>query len=205
MKKGKFITIDGVEGAGKSTQIAFICSYLHRKGIDVVKTREPGGTDLGEQIRSLLLGLDNEGMHSDTELLLMFSARNELIQNKIKPALAEGKWVVSDRFTDASFAYQGGGRQLNLNRISELESWVLGKFQADLTLLLDVGVDVGMTRIESRQSKDRIEKEEREFFERVRSAFIDRSKLYPERIKLIDASQSIEQVQQQIQLFIEAL
>ena len=152
-----------------------------------------------------MLGLDNEGMHSDTELLLMFSARNELIQNKIKPALAEGKWVVSDRFTDASFAYQGGGRQLNLNRISELESWVQGKFQADLTLLLDVGVDIGMTRIESRQSKDRIEKEEREFFERVRSAFIDRSKLYPERIKLIDASQSIEQVQQQIQLFIEAL
>jgi dTMP kinase len=151
------------------------------------------------------LGLDNEGMHSDTELLLMFSARNELIQNKIKPALAEGKWVVSDRFTDASFAYQGGGRLLNLDRISELESWVQGKFQADLTLLLDVGVDIGMTRIESRKSKDRIEKEEREFFERVRSVFIDRSKLYPERIKLIDASQSIEQVQQQIQLFIEAL
>ena len=144
-------------------------------------------------------------MHSDTELLLMFSARNELIQNKIKPALSEGKWVVSDRFTDASFAYQGGGRQLNLNRISDLESWVQGKFQADLTLLLDVGVDIGMTRIESRKSKDRIEKEEREFFERVRSVFIDRSKLYPERIKLIDASQSIEQVQQQIQLFIEAL
>jgi len=205
MKKGKFITIDGVEGAGKSTQIAFICDYLHRKGIDVVKTREPGVTDLGEKIRSLLLGIDNEGMHSDTELLLMFSARNELIQNKIKPALSEGKWVVSDRFTDASFAYQGGGRQLNLNRISELESWVQDKFQADLTLLLDVGVDIGMTRIESRQSKDRIEKEEREFFERVRSVFIDRSKLYPERIKLIDASQSIEQVQQKIQLYVEAL
>ena len=152
-----------------------------------------------------MLGLDNEGMHSDTELLLMFSARNELIQNKIKPALSEGKWVVSDRFTDASFAYQGGGRQLNLNRISELESWVQGKFQADLTLLLDVGVDIGMTRIESRKSKDRIEKEERKFFERVRSVFIDRSKLYPERIKLIDASQSIEQVQQKIQLYIEAL
>ena len=144
-------------------------------------------------------------MHSETELLLMFSARNELIQNKIKPASNAGKWVVSDRFTDASFAYQGGGRQLNLNRISELESWVQGKFQADLTLLLDVGVDIGMTRIESRKSKDRIEKEERDFFERVRSVFIDRSKLYPERIKLIDASKSIEQVQQQIQLFIEAL
>jgi dTMP kinase len=135
----------------------------------------------------------------------MFSARNELIQNKIKPALAGGKWVVSDRFTDASFAYQGGGRLLNLDRISELESWVQGKFQADLTLLLDVDVDIGMTRIESRKLKDRIEKEKREFFERARSVFIDRSKLYPERIKLIDASKSIKQVQQQIQLFIEAL
>ena len=205
MKKGKFISIDGVEGAGKSTQIDFVCDYLHRKGIDVVKTREPCGTDLGEKIRSLLFGLDNEGMHSDTELLLMFSSRNELIQNKIKPALDAGKWVISDRFTDASFAYQGGGRELNLDRISELESWVQVKFQADLTLLLDVGVDIGMTRIESRKSKDRIEKEERDFFERVRSVFIDRSKLYPERIKLIDASQSIEQVQKQIQLFIEAL
>jgi dTMP kinase len=205
MSKGKFITIDGVEGAGKSTQIDLICSYLHRKGIKVVRTREPGGTDLGEKIRSLLLDVDNKEMHSDTELLLMFSSRNELIQNKIIPALDKGHWVVSDRFTDASFAYQGGGRMLDLDRISKLESWVLGEFQPDLTLLLDVSVDIGMTRIEARAAKDRIELEERAFFERVRSVFIDRSKSYPERIKLIDASGSISEIHTKIKLFLDSL
>ena len=205
MNKGKFITIDGVEGAGKSTQIDFICSYLHRKGIEVVRTREPGGTDLGEKIRSLLLDVDNKEMHSDTELLLMFSSRNELIQNKIIPALNKGSWVVSDRFTDASFAYQGGGRMLDLNRISKLESWVLGEFQPNLTLFLDVSVDVGMQRVEARAAKDRIELEERAFFERVRSVFIDRSKSYPERIKLIDASGSISEIHNNIKLFLDVL
>jgi len=205
MSKGKFITIDGVEGAGKSTQIDLICSYLHRKGIEVVRTREPGGTDLGEKIRSLLLDVDNKEMHSDTELLLMFSSRNELIQNKIIPALDKGHWVVSDRFTDASFAYQGGGRMLDLDRISKLESWVLGEFQPDLTLLLDVSVDIGMTRIEARAAKDRIELEERGFFERVSSVFIDRAKSYPERIKLIDASGSISEIHTKIKLFLDSL
>lgn len=205
MSKGKFITIDGVEGSGKSTQIDLICSYLQRKGIDVVRTREPGGTDLGEKIRSLLLDVDNKEMHSDTELLLMFSSRNELIQNKIIPALNKGSWVVSDRFTDASFAYQGGGRMLDLNRISKLESWVLGEFQPNLTLFLDVSVDVGMQRVEARAAKDRIELEERAFFERVRSVFIDRSKSYPERIKLIDASGSISEIHNNIKLFLDVL
>ena len=205
MDKGKFITIDGVEGSGKSTQIDLICSYLQRKGIDVVRTREPGGTDLGEKIRSLLLDVDNKEMHSDTELLLMFSSRNELIQNKIIPALNKGSWVVSDRFTDASFAYQGGGRMLDLNRISKLESWVLGEFQPNLTLFLDVSVDVGMQRVEARAAKDRIELEERAFFERVRSVFIDRSKSYPERIKLIDASGSISEIHNNIKLFLDVL
>jgi dTMP kinase len=205
MNKGKFITIDGVEGSGKSTQIDLICSYLQRKGIDVVRTREPGGTDLGEKIRSLLLDVDNKEMHSDTELLLMFSSRNELIQNKIIPALNKGSWVVSDRFTDASFAYQGGGRMLDLNRISKLESWVLGEFQPNLTLFLDVSVDIGMQRVEARAAKDRIELEERAFFERVRSVFIDRSKSYPERIKLIDASGSISEIHNNIKLFLDVL
>ena len=205
MNKGKFITIDGVEGSGKSTQIDLICSYLQRKGIDVVRTREPGGTDLGEKIRSLLLDVDIKEMHSDTELLLMFSSRNELIQNKIIPALNKGSWVVSDRFTDASFAYQGGGRMLDLNRISKLESWVLGEFQPNLTLFLDVSVDVGMQRVEARAAKDRIELEERAFFERVRSVFIDRSKSYPERIKLIDASGSISEIHNNIKLFLDVL
>jgi len=205
MKQGKFITIDGVEGAGKSTQIEYICSYLQKKSIEVVRTREPGGTDLGEKIRALLLGVETGAMHSDTELLLMFSARNEHIQNKIKPAIAEGKWVVSDRFTDASFAYQGGGRSLDLSRIEALENWVQGEFRPDLTLLLDLSVDIGMKRIEARSAKDRIELEERAFFERVRQVFIDRSKQFPERIKLVDASVQIDQVSQQIHSYLEQL
>ena len=205
MNKGRFITIDGVEGAGKSTQIDLICSYLQRKGIKVVRTREPGGTDVGEKIRSVLLDVDNREMHSDTELLLMFSSRNELIQNKIIPALDNGSWVVSDRFTDASFAYQGGGRMLNLDRIAKLEDWVLGDFQPDLTLLLDISVEEGMTRIEARAAKDRIELEERAFFERVRSVFISRSEAFPERIKLIDASGAIDDVHEKIRLLVDSI
>ena len=205
MNKGRFITIDGVEGAGKSTQIDLICSYLQRKGIEVVRTREPGGTDIGEKIRSVLLDVDNEEMHSDTELLLMFSSRNELIQNKIIPALDNGSWVVSDRFTDASFAYQGGGRMLDLERIAKLEDWVLGDFQPDLTLLLDISVEEGMTRIEARAAKDRIELEERAFFERVRSVFISRSEAFPERIKLIDASGTIDNVHEKIRLLVDSI
>ena len=205
MTKGKFITIDGVEGAGKSTQIDLICSYLHQKGIEVVRTREPGGTAVGEKIRSVLLDIENQEMHSDTELLLMFSSRNELIQNKIIPALNEGFWVVSDRFTDASFAYQGGGRMLNLDRIDKLADWVLGDFKPDLTLFLDVSVEVGMERIESRAAKDRIELEERAFFERVRSVFVSRSEAFPDRIKLIDANDSVEGIQSKIRAYIDLL
>ena len=205
MNKGRFITIDGVEGAGKSTQIDLICSYLQRKGIKVVRTREPGGTDVGEKIRSVLLDVDNQEMHSDTELLLMFSSRNELIQNKIIPALNNGSWVVSDRFTDASFAYQGGGRMLNLDRIAKLEEWVLGDFQPDLTLLLDISVEIGMTRIEARAAKDRIELEERAFFERVRSVFISRSEAFPNRIKLIDASGTINDIHEKIRLLVDSI
>ena len=205
MSKGRFITIDGVEGAGKSTQIDLICSYLQRKGIDIVRTREPGGTDVGEKIRSVLLDVDNQEMHSDTELLLMFSSRNELIQNKIIPALNNGSWVVSDRFTDASFAYQGGGRMLNLDRISKLEEWVLGDFKPDLTLLLDINVELGMMRIEARAAKDRIELEERAFFERVRSVFISRSEAFPERIKLIDASGTIDDIHEKIKLLVDSI
>ena len=205
MTKGKFITIDGVEVAGKSTQIDLICSYLHQKGIEVVRTREPGGTAVGEKIRSVLLDVENQEMHSDTELLLMFSSRNELIQNKIIPALNEGFWVVSDRFTDASFAYQGGGRMLNLDRIDKLADWVLGDFKPDLTLLLDVSVEVGMERIESRAAKDRIELEERAFFERVRSVFVSRSEAFPDRIKLIDANDSVDGIQSKIRAYIDLL
>lgn len=188
-----------------STQIDLICSYLHQKGIEVVRTREPGGTAVGEKIRSVLLDVENQEMHSDTELLLMFSSRNELIQNKIIPALNEGFWVVSDRFTDASFAYQGGGRMLNLDRIDKLADWVLGDFKPDLTLFLDVSVEVGMERIESRAAKDRIELEERAFFERVRSVFVSRSEAFPDRIKLIDANDSVEGIQSKIRAYIDLL
>ena len=205
MNRGKFITIDGVEGAGKSTQIDLVCEHLIEKGIKVVRTREPGGTEVGEKIRSVLLDVENQEMHSDTELLLMFSSRNELIQNKIIPALEEGCWVVSDRFTDASFAYQGGGRMLNLDRISKLADWVLGGFKPDLTFLLDVTVEVGMQRIETRAAKDRIELEERAFFERVRSVFIQRSEAFPERIKLIDATASVNDIQSKIRVLIDSL
>lgn len=205
MNRGKFITIDGVEGAGKSTQIDLVCEHLIQKGIKVVRTREPGGTEVGEKIRSVLLDVENQEMHSDTELLLMFSSRNELIQNKIIPALEEGCWVVSDRFTDASFAYQGGGRMLNLDRISKLADWVLGDFKPDLTFLLDVTVEVGMQRIETRATKDRIELEERAFFERVRSVFIQRSEAFPERIKLIDATASVNDIQSKIRVLIDSL
>ena len=205
MNRGKFITIDGVEGAGKSTQIDLVCEHLIQKGIKVVRTREPGGTEVGEKIRSVLLDVENQEMHSDTELLLMFSSRNELIQNKIIPALEEGCWVVSDRFTDASFAYQGGGRMLNLDRISKLADWVLGDFKPDLTFLLDVTVEVGMQRIEIRAAKDRIELEERAFFERVRSVFIQRSEAFPERIKLIDATASVNDIQSKIRILIDSI
>ena len=205
MNRGKFITIDGVEGAGKSTQIDLVCEHLIQKGIKVIRTREPGGTEVGEKIRSVLLDVENQEMHSDTELLLMFSSRNELIQNKIIPALEEGCWVVSDRFTDASFAYQGGGRMLNLDRISKLADWVLGDFKPDLTFLLDVTVEVGMQRIETRAAKDRIELEERAFFERVRSVFIQRSEAFPERIKLIDATASVNEIQSKIRVLIDSL
>ena len=205
MERGKFITIDGVEGAGKSTQITFICDYLKAKGVNVILTREPGGTDVGEKIRTLLLSNSTGEMHADTELLLMFAARNEHIQNKIMPALKQGDWVLSDRFTDASYAYQGGGRGLDVSRIVQLEQWVLQDFTPDMTLLLDVPVEIGMSRVESRGKKDRIELEATDFFNRVRQAYIDRSEQFPDRIKLIDSSQTVEHTRQQIKVILDSL
>ncbi len=204
MQKGKFITVDGVEGAGKSTQINFICQHLKGKGINVILTREPGGTEISEKIRELLLSTDSK-MHSDTELLLMFAARNEHIYSKILPTLETGDWVLSDRFTDASYAYQGGGRGLDINRIAQLEKWVVQGFTPDMTLLLDVPVDIGMQRVESRGAKDRIEQESLDFFNRVREAYIARSEQYPQRIKLINASESVDNTSNQIQAILNTL
>ena len=205
MQTGKFITIDGVEGAGKSTQIDFICAYLNNKNINVVLTREPGGTELGEKIRELLLNPNTKSMHADTELLLMFAARNEHIHNKIMPALARGDWVLSDRFTDASYAYQGGGRGLDIARIAKLEKWSLQNFVPDMTLLLDLPITQGMQRVASRGKKDRIEQENLDFFNRVRKAYIARSEQYPQRIKLIDATKTPKHTTQQIKAILDLL
>lgn len=196
---GKFISIEGIEGAGKSTQLQFIADYLRYKGKHVVVTREPGGTPLGEKIREVLLKPTDQAMAEDTELLLMFAARAEHIQQVILPALKRGDWVVSDRFVDATFAYQGGGRGIDEQRIRQLAEWTLQGFQTDVTFLFDLPVALGQTRVEQRQQqKDRFEQEKKAFFERVKNCYLARAEAEPERIKLIDASQSIAAIQQQL-------
>jgi len=203
---GKFISIEGIEGAGKSTQLQFIADYLRSHGIQVVVTREPGGTDLGEEIRQVLLKPTEQAMAEDTELLLMFAARAEHIKQVIEPALKRGDWVLSDRFVDATFAYQGGGRGIDQQRIEELANWTLQGCHTDVTFLFDLPVAVGQTRVEQRQQqKDRFEQEKQAFFERVRDCYLDRAKAEPQRIKLIDASQSIEAIQQQLSQQLEQL
>ena len=198
MSRGKFITIDGLEGAGKSTQIDFIKKYLSARNRDVFLTREPGGTYLGERLRELLLDKNIDAMNSDTELLLMFAARNEHVKKVIEPKLEQGVWVISDRFTDASYAYQGGGRGIPLERIEELEQWTLQDFVPDMTFLLDLDVELGLSRVEQRGEKDRFEEEHKDFFNKVREIFSNRASKYPERIKLIDASKNIDETSSQI-------
>lgn len=202
MKSGMFITVEGTEGVGKSTNIAFIENWLTQNNIPFISTREPGGTELGEQLRNLLL---HGGEVSDkAELLMMFASRAQHLQEKISPALANGTWVVCDRFTDSTFAYQGGGRQLPLSWIENLESLVHGDQQPDLTLLLDAPVEVGMARAAKRSAADRIEAESLAFFNRVRDQFLDRAKQF-ERYAVVDATQSLEQVQAQIAQRLESL
>ena len=197
--KGKFITVEGGEGAGKSSNLAFIRHQLEQAGIDVLFTREPGGTQLGEDLRELLLGHKHTGMSDDTELLLMFAARAEHLQQKIIPALQQGTWVLCDRFTDATYAYQGGGRGIDIKRIAQLEDWVQSELRPDLTLLLDLPVEVGLERAKNRSEPDRFEKEKLDFFEKVRHAYLDIAKTSPNRVKVINAGLPLEQVQQQIQ------
>jgi len=195
---GRFITIEGSEGGGKSTNLAFVRELLEQQDISVVETREPGGTELGEAIRELLLGHRHDGMADETELLLIFAARNEHITRIIRPALAQGQWVLCDRFTDASYAYQGGGRGISPDRIALLEQWVQQGLQPDLTLLLDIPVAEGLERTRSRaQGPDRFERQQLDFFERVRQCYLDRAHA-ADRFRIIDASQPLEQVQQQI-------
>jgi dTMP kinase len=204
MTYGKMITLEGVEGAGKSTQLVNLIDYLQQQGIPVIATREPGGTALGEKIRSVLLNDDGNKMALECELLLMFAARAQHMQEVIKPALENGQWVVSDRFVDASYAYQSGGRGMDIMRIKQLEQWLLAGFKPDLTLLLDVSVAAGFQRIVSR-GKDRIEQESVEFFERVRNTYLQLAQSEPERIKLIDAAQPVDAVTKQIQSCLNAL
>jgi dTMP kinase len=191
MRRGKFITLEGIDGAGKSTHAAWLADRIGQRGVKVVRTREPGGTPLGETLRGLLLSVP---MHLETEALLMFAARREHLDKVIEPALAAGTWVISDRFTDASFAYQGGGRGLALDRLRALEKWVQGEFQADLTFLFDVPVAVARTRMGSQSSLDRFELEGEGFFERVRAAYLARAASAPTRIRVIDASESIANI-----------
>jgi len=196
---GKFITVEGIEGVGKSTNIACIQSILEQHDISVTITREPGGTSLGEDIRGLLLGHKHDGMEDETELMLMFAARNEHIASVIKPALAKGQWVICDRFTDATYAYQGAGRGIDMRRISELENWVQGTLRPDLTLLLDVPVAIGLQRAGARAGKaDRFEIQQQAFFERVRQCYLDRAQQDKQQYHIIDASLPLEAVQTQL-------
>ncbi len=208
--QGQFITLEGTEGGGKSTNLRWMESFLLEQGVDVVVTREPGGTEIGEAIRHILLNKDFDAMCDDTELLLMFAARAQHIQEKIKPALAEGKWVISDRFTDATYAYQGGARGLDMARIAQIEQWVQQGFQPNLTFIFDLPVEIGMSRVLSRSQEtgqviDRFEQEKQAFFEKVRAAYLARANQSPARYKVLDASQPIDSVQQQIKTRLQGL
>jgi dTMP kinase len=192
----KFITFEGMDGAGKSTHLGWFADTLRQRGLDVVVTREPGGTPLGEQLREILL---NHSMCPGTEAMLMFAARLEHIELIIKPALRSGKWVVSDRFSDASFAYQGGGRGVDWDKLRQLEQWVHAGLQPDLTLFFDVPVEVARQRLESNVSLDRFEQEQADFFERVRSGYHKRVSENPKRYVVIDAGLTVQLIKQKLE------
>jgi len=199
---GKFITLEGVDGAGKSTHLGFVADWLRQQGREVIVTREPGGTPLGETLRELLL---HREMDADTELLLMFAARQAHLAALILPALARGAWVLSDRFTDASYAYQCGGRGIAVERIAALEAWVQRGFAPDLTLLFDVPAEVAEARRSAARAADRFEREADSFFNRVRNAYLDRARAEPARIHVLDARQSIETLQAEIGQLLQEL
>ena len=195
-KRGLFITVEGGEGVGKSTNISFMQRILAEQGIDVLITREPGGTPLAEEIRELLLKNREEKVVSETELLLMFAARAQHLYQKILPALERGQWVISDRFTDATYAYQSGGRGVASEKVALLENFVQGEIRPDITFLFDAPIEVGMSRAQKRGALDRFEEEQSSFFNRVRDNYLHRAQLEPNRFQIIDASQDLETVQQ---------
>jgi dTMP kinase len=203
-KRGAFITLEGGEGVGKSTNLAFVAEYLRSHGADVVTTREPGGTPLGETIRGWVLDGNHGTLSAEVEALLMFAARARHLESVIRPALAAGRWVVCDRFTDATFAYQGSGRGAERQLLHALEAGVQRGLQPDLTLLLDAPLDVGRRRIAARKL-DHFEREEQPFFERVRRGYLDRAKLHPERIRVVDAAGALDGVQRAIAAEIDLL
>jgi dTMP kinase len=200
--RGKFITLEGMDGAGKSTHIPSIIQLLESRGLEVVSTREPGGTTLGEKLRELLL---SEAMHPETETLLMFAARREHIANVIEPALARGAWVLSDRFTDATYAYQSGGRGVSAEKVIALEQWVQGDLQPDATLLFDVPVEVSVSRLASARMPDKFERESAEFFTKIRNAYLQRASENPSRFRVINSNQALEAVQVNIKEIVMAL
>jgi len=204
VNKGFFISLEGGEGAGKSTQHRRIVEWLTSQGRTVVEAREPGGTPVSEQIRQVLLDTRNAGLNATAELLLMFAARSQLVQEVILPALADGNVIVCDRFADASYAYQGGGRQLGAETVAKVEQLVLKDLQPDLTLLFDMPVELGMTRVAGRGEADRFEVESLKFFERVRKAYLQRAAANPQRFRIIDASQDQEQVWNQVEAILKA-
>lgn len=202
MATGRFITFEGVDGAGKSTHIAAFVDAVRARGKQVISTREPGGTPLGEQLRELLL---HQSMHLETEALLMFAARREHIAQVIQPALERGDWVISDRFTDASFAYQGGGRQLSLAKLDTLEQWVHAALQPDLTLLFDVPLAVARERLSRTREPDKFEREKDEFFIRVRAAYLQRAARFPQRMRVIDSTRPLAEVRSELTALVATL
>lgn len=200
--RGLFLTFEGVDGAGKSTHVQWMVDLLKSRGIDVVSTREPGGTQLGEKLRELLL---HEPMHLECETLLMFAARAEHLKTLIEPALAQGVWVVCDRFTDATFAYQGGGRQLGYEKIAVLESWVHPDLQPDRTWLFDVPLAIARERLNRTRDQDRFEQEADSFFERTRDVYLQRASLDPDRIQIIQSTQTIDQIRIELERDVTAL
>lgn len=198
----KFITLEGIDGAGKSTHLNWLAERLRSQGKNVLVTREPGGTPLGEALRELLL---HQAMHLETEALLMFAARREHLDKVIIPALHEGTWVISDRFTDASFAYQGGGRGLEESKLKILEQWVQQDLQPDLTLLFDVTLEVSRKRLSSNASLDRFEQEKQDFFQRVRDAYLKRAAQFPERIRVIDSGRALNEIQVDIEVIVSSI
>ncbi|NDI84320.1 dTMP kinase [Undibacterium crateris] len=204
--RGKFISFEGIDGAGKSTHIRYVADYLQQRlqahGHQVICSREPGGTPLGEQLRDILL---KQSMHLETEALLMFAVRREHIAEVIQPALERGDWIISDRFTDASFAYQGGGRHLSLEKLNQLEQWVHPDLQPDITLLFDVPLEVARARLDATRELDKFEQEKAQFFADTRNEYLRRAAQFPQRFRIIDSTRSIPEIQQELAVILDLL